>query len=57
LLYEAIDKEMYNFDFNYDMKRSEIEDILSASINYNQIKRKVEYISKELKDRSEELGN
>lgn len=57
MLYEAIDKEMYNFDFNYDMKRSEIEDILSASINYNQIKRKVEYISKELKDRSEELGN
>lgn len=56
LLYEAIDKKSYDFNFNSSMKPSEITDILYDSINYYQIIEKMEYMSEELRDRSEELG-
>jgi hypothetical protein len=56
LLYEALNKKTYNFNFNKSMKPSEITDVLYDSINYFQIVEKMEYMSEELKDRSEELG-
>ncbi|AKB74057.1 hypothetical protein MSLAZ_0796 [Methanosarcina lacustris Z-7289] len=59
LLYEALNKKVYNFSFNNNVKRikpSEITDMFYDSINYYEIMQKMEYMSEELKDRSEELG-
>lgn len=59
LLYESLSKKVYNFSFDNSVKRikpSEITDVLYESINYFEIMSVMEYGSKELKDRSEELS-
>lgn len=56
LIYDIVNKKTYDFKFDKSMKPSEITDTFYDSFNFYEIMQKMEYMSEELKDRSEELG-
>ena len=55
LLANGLKKKVYTFDFNKNMKYSEIENKLYEILNYNQISKKAQYLSSEISTRIDKL--
>jgi len=55
LFANGLKKKVYTFDFNKNMKSSEIKNKLNEILNYNQISKKAQYLSSEISTRIDKL--
>ena len=55
LFANGLKKKVYTFDFNKNMKFSEIKNKLNEILNYNQISKKAQYLSSEISTRIDKL--